>query len=104
MIYVVIIFMALLLVTAGLALYVSIKRNLQLVEKVDELGDQVEESLDILDDCYHRIVKAAEIPVMSDEPVIQQLVADIKHTRHAVLLVANKLITFDQDDEEDDAA
>ncbi len=103
MTYVVVI-VSLLLVIAGLALFISIKRNLQLAEKVDELGDQVEESLDIIDDCYHRIVKATEIPVLSDEPVIQQLVADIKHTRHAVLLVANKLITFDQDDEEDDAA
>lgn len=94
--------LSLIIVVLSVALLVSIKRNLQLVEKIDELGDQVEESLDVLDDCFQRIVKASEIPVMSDEPVVQQLLNDIKQTRHAVLLVANKLITFDQEETEED--
>jgi hypothetical protein len=68
------------------------------VDKLEELGNQIDESLDVLDDCYHRIAKATEIPVMSDEPVIRELISDIKHVRMAVLLVANKLVLFDQEE------
>lgn len=83
------------------ALVISIARNLQYAEKLEVLGDQIEESLDILDDAYQRIAKVAEMPVMSDEPIIQQLLQDIKHAKHAVLLVANKVVVFDREDDDE---
>jgi hypothetical protein len=91
------------IVMMAIALFFSVKRNLELDDRFDELGDQVEESLDILDDCYQRIAKVTEIPVTSDDPVIQQLLSDIKYTKHAILLVANKVVTFDrtEDDEQE---
>lgn len=88
----------LLLTVVGLAM--SIKRNLEMADKIDELGDQVEETLDVIDGCYQRIAKVAEMPVATDDPVIQQLVSDIKYTKQALLLIANKIVTFDQEEEE----
>lgn len=80
---------------------ILIKRNFQLVDKIDELGDQVEASLDILDHCYKQIMHATELPVLSDEPVIRKVLQDIKGAKHAVLQVANMLVTFDADNVEE---
>lgn len=80
--------------------YVSIKRCLDIDEKLDELSFQVEESLDIIDDCYGRIAKTSETSLATDDPTIQQLIADIKHTKHALLLIANKIVAFEKDDKE----
>jgi hypothetical protein len=80
-------------------LFISVRRNLQYSEKLEELGDQIDESLDILDGCYQRIAKAALTPVLSDEPIVKQLISDIKRTRDAVLLIANKIVIFDTTDE-----
>ena len=82
-------------------LCLSVRRNFQQADKLDELGDQVNESLDVLDECYSRIAKVAEHDVMSDEPLVRELMSDIRSARGAVLLVANKLVTFDY--EEDDS-
>jgi|SRR6478735_4090524 len=87
-------------VVLGLLLFFSVRHNLQLEDRFEEVGIQVEESLDIINDCYQRIAKVAEMPVGSDDPFVQQLIADIKHTKHAILLVANKVITFDRDEDE----
>lgn len=81
-------------------LCLSVRRNFQLEDKLEELGDQVNESLDVLDGCYGRIAQKAEIPVMSDEPVIRELLSDMRMARDAVLLVANKLVVFDDEDDE----
>lgn len=71
-------------------------------DKFAELGEQIEESLDILNQCYFRISKTAETPVTSDDPVVQQLLSDVADTRHAILLVANKVITFNDEEYGDD--
>lgn len=75
---------------------------LELAEKIEELGEQVDESLDIIDDCYKRISQASEIPVTSDDPVVQQFVSDVKRTKDALLLIANKVIVFDTTEEDND--
>ncbi len=85
-----------------LLLYFSVRKNLEFEERFEEMGVQTEESLDILNDCFQRISKVAEMPVGSDDPIVQQLLADIKHTKHAILLVANKVVTFDRDEDEEE--
>ncbi len=87
-------------VLLGLALFVSVKRNLELNDRFEELGTQVEESLDILNDCYQRIAQVSELPGATDDPIVVRLLADIRYVRHAVLLVANKVVTFDNDEDE----
>ena len=79
------------------ALIASVRRNLELIEKIEDLTDQVEISLDIIDDCYGKISKVSNIPAASDDPIVRQLLADIKHTKNALLLIAN-MITFTSDE------
>jgi len=88
-------FLIIVIMSLSAALIYSVKRNLEFDEKFEDMGQQVEESLDILNDCYQRIAKVAEMPVTTDDPVIQQLLADVRHTKNAILLVANKVVAFD---------
>ena len=54
----------------------------------------IEESLDILDERYSKINEIAKKPVFFDSIEIRQVVAEIKASHDAVLMVANKL-TYD---------
>ena len=76
------------------------KKNLQLSDQREDLADQIEESLDMLDNCYSRLAHHAEIPVLSDEPIIQDVVRDIKLARNTVLAVASKVATYGSDEKE----
>ncbi len=84
--------LVLILVTA---LVLSIRQNLALNDKIEELVDQVEESLDVLDEVHRRISRIAETPVVFDDPVVKQLMTDVKYAKHAILLVANMITSFD---------
>lgn len=96
-----VVFLSVLVVCLCIALFVSVRQTLTLDEKFQELGVQVEASLDILDGCYNRFSIIAETPVFSDEPVVKQLMNDVAYSRHALLLIANNIVTFDEEDEED---
>jgi hypothetical protein len=76
----------------------TVKQNLQLNDQREELVDQIEESLDMLDNCYTRLSHHSEIPVLSDEPIIQDVVRDIKLARNTVLAVASKVATYGGDE------
>lgn len=89
------IIVSLLFVATSVALYFSVRRNMQIDDRIDEFGEQLDQSLDIIDECYGRISRAAETPLLTDEPVVRSLMSDIKITRQAVLLVANKITSFD---------
>jgi len=99
-VYGIIIFLTLALVISAYFNIKCIVTMLEFNEKHEVLVDQIESSLDILDDCYQRIARAAETPVMSDEPVVKELILDMNRAKDAVLLIANKIVTFDQSDEE----
>lgn len=93
-----------LVLVLSVAVIVSLRKCMQALDHMEELGNQVEECLDVLDSCYESVCRSLEIPVLSDEPVVKQLVIDMKRSRDAVLLVANKLVTLDNDEgfEEDE--
>lgn len=94
------------LVISLVALYFSVSVNLKLGRIVLAFEDQVEESLDVLDESYQHIAEIAAMPVMSDEPIIRNVMFNIKQARDAVLVVANKLVAFEpaksRDDNDDD--
>lgn len=89
------------LLAASVALNVKcIQVTLELREKHEELVDQIELSLDILDRCYNNIAKAVKTPVLSDDPVVRDLLIDMRRAKDAVLMVANRIVSFDQPNEE----
>ena len=77
----------------------SVRLNLKYAEKFEEIIDQIDVSLDILDTQYQRAAAKAELEVLSDEPVVRDLIDDIKSSRDAILLVANLIVEPTQDEE-----
>lgn len=80
---------------------------LRLSRFIFDLEDSIEESLDVLDLRYKRINEVLQVPVASDDPMIKMIVSEIKLAREAILLVANKLVSFtltrERSEENDDA-
>ena len=95
---------ALIAVTSSLmtGLVISVKKNFELYDKIEALGEQVERSLDILDECHQRIDLKSKTNVLFDDPVVKDFLQDITDCKTAVLLVANMLYTPLENEERED--
>ena len=83
-----------------LSIYFCIRFALMLIT----LRDVIEDSLDIIDEKYHRISKILEIPVFFDSKEVKLALSDLEDARNALLIVANKLSKEDElENEEVDA-
>ena len=82
------------------SLYYNYKHAILILNVIDN----VEESLDLLDDKYRSISEILEIPLFYDSPQIRQVVADIKECQDSILFVANEIGRLEetQDGEEED--
>ena len=60
-------------------------------DKLEEMIEQVEQSLDILDAAYINITVILETPVGSDDPFVKNVILTIKAARDSILLIANKI-------------
>lgn len=77
-------------------LVVSVRLLWRLGQVVLELEDQVEESLDILDDCHRVIDEVTQTPINFDDPLVRRVLVQIRGARDAMLLIANKIIMFNK--------
>lgn len=97
MIYVI----SILLVLSFVFNVVVIRKCLKLQNKLEELSEDIEESLDVLDASYFKISRVlSESFVASDDPIVKQVLNDIKVGHDSLLFVANKLIQFDIEENE----
>lgn len=86
------IFLTFLLLLSWVALGFLTRKLILSLEKIDEIKEQVEESLDIIDQNYKGISKLLETPVLFDDPVVIDAVNQIKSSKESLLLVANKIV------------
>ncbi len=70
---------------------VAIFLLLKLQKKLEEVSNAVEESLDILDESHQRIWQLSKTPVASDDPVIRQVVANVRRSLESIHIVAVKM-------------
>jgi len=92
----------LLLVTNVLSLatvYWLVRKNLRVIDALEEVNDRIEESLDILDNSYAKLSKLLETPVLFDDPVVVEMVESAKSARDAILVVANKIVEQEEESE-----
>ena len=75
-----------------IGLLASVRRSLELVEKMDDVSNQIEESLDMINDAYASVSRHLESPVLFDDPVVIAMINDVKYARDAMLLIANKAV------------
>lgn len=78
-------------------IYWLVRRQLALIDKLQDINDRVEESLDILDQSYARMSKLLETPVLFDDPVVVEMVDSAKSARDAILVVANNIVEQEED-------
>jgi PIN domain nuclease of toxin-antitoxin system len=72
-------------------LAISLKKNIELMEKIDEIQEALENSLEILEIQSKKIEQKAKLEVFSDEPVVRNLIKDIIESKNAVVRVAKLL-------------
>lgn len=84
------IFFVVSLITSAL-LVLSVKKNIELVEKLENLSESIEESIDVLQEQYEIIEKKTKIEVFSDEPVVRELIEDMRIAKNSVIKAAKIL-------------
>ena len=70
---------------------ISVMYNIRFARSLLRLQDNIEASLDVLDNRYNAIAQILEKPVFFDSMEIRQVVTEISKSRDAILYVANIL-------------
>jgi hypothetical protein len=83
--------MSILCLVTTSCLYVSVKKNLEFLEKVELLTESIQTTVDILEEQHQKINQKSKIEVFSDDPIIRELVRDIGVAKTAVLKSAKIL-------------
>ena len=65
----------------------STKNSLQMIDKLDELEEQLEISLKILEEKHKRLEAKSKTEIFFDDPVVQDLVKDIASCRDAIFAI-----------------
>lgn len=60
--------------------------------------EEIEKSLDSLDERYRSISKVLEIPLFYDSPEVRRVVEDVRACRDSILQVAQKLGRIEEDE------
>jgi hypothetical protein len=92
--YLIYIFLSILLITNSITLYYLYKFSIILVD----LEDDIEESLDDIEDAWIAMNKILEKPIFFDSMEVRQCILEIKKSRLAVVKIADRLTSFGQDD------
>lgn len=99
------IFLSLFLLTiTGIALFYSVKRNIQLMDKLEEIDDALDNVVSVLETQHQKIDAKTRIEVFSDEPIIRELIQDISTARDVVKSASEilKEIEFSIDSQDDE--
>lgn len=70
----------------------------RLVSIITDVEEKIELSLDVINECYTQLYQVTQIPVFSDEPVVRNVVLQIKRSRDSLLMIANTIGTFEKED------
>lgn len=87
--------LVLLVVSLFVSLYFNYKHGILIIRLIDE----IEQSLDIMDEKENSISQILEIPLFYDSPQIRQVHTDISACRDSILKVATALGSIDDTDE-----
>ena len=87
----------LLCAVACIFLLLSLYYNWKFANLILTLQDEIEDSLEILDTKYASISKILDIPLFFDSPQVRAVLEDIRSSRDAILVVANKMAKIEED-------
>lgn len=96
-----IIFLCFIVALQFIALYLSIKRNLEFLDEFDSVVETYKEMLQELNYYYERIDKKSKLELFLDEPVTRELIEDIKGTKKVIRKSAEKISVFIENETEE---
>lgn len=79
------------LALTSVILVASLQKNIELSDKIDDIQDSLQISIDLLNEQYLVMEEKTKVEVFSDEPLIRELVRDIQIAKKTVLVVAKLL-------------
>ena len=80
-----------------IGLYYSVKKNIQLYEELESINTQIDSSVEELDYLYKKIDKKSKIELFSDEPMIRELVEDMKQAKKIVMSITESFTSEKED-------
>ncbi len=83
-------------------LYLSVKKNLEWLQLLETASDEYKEILNELSAIYKSVDKKSKMELFLDEPVTRELVEDIKGTKKAIRLAAEKISVFIEEENDDE--
>lgn len=90
-----------LLVIFSIALFISVKKNLELFDRLQRTDDALQDCIRVLEEQVEKMDAKTKLEIFSDEPIIRELVSDMSTAKEAVIIVSNML--DDLIEEQDDA-
>jgi hypothetical protein len=91
-------------ISLAVGLYHSVKKNLELIDTLEETSAVVETCLEDLNYCYKRVDKKLKLELLSDDPVVKELVEDMKVARRAIANISERLTNEKVNFEPDEAS
>ena len=88
-------------VATSTALFFSVRRNFQLLDIIENAGDNLEDSLKELNYYYDKVNKTSKMELFLDEPVTRELVNDIKQVKKTIKAAAEKISIFIEEDQDE---
>lgn len=79
------------------ALYISLKRNIEFIDRFEEIENRIEIAVKVLEEQYSRIEEKSKIEVFSDDPIVRDFVEDISIAKEAVFKIS-KFLEMDNDE------
>jgi hypothetical protein len=79
----------------------SVKKNLQLLETIEDIAENYKETIEELNYYYEKIDKKSKLELFLDEPITRELVEDIKGTKKAIENAAKKISVFIEEENEE---
>lgn len=77
-----------LFVVSSTALYFSLKRNFELIDELEKITDKLDSSIVALEGCYKKIEKKSKLEVFSDDPIVKELILDMKEAKSTIMLIS----------------
>ena len=90
------------LVSTSVLLFFSLKKNVELVEIIEDSTEQVEKSLEILEFYQERIERKSKLEIMLDDPIVRELIEDLRGSKEALSSIKEQLVEFIQTEDEEE--
>ena len=90
------------LVSTSVLLFFSLKKNVELVEIIEDSTEQVEKSLEILEFYQERIERKSKLEIMLDDPIVRELIEDMRGSKEALSSIKEQLVEFIQTEDEEE--